>query len=147
MKSYLKNCFPQGFLVYACKVDKEETCTEILKTGLVFGRDQGLDISMPRVFDSKSKYASEGGNLQGDWSYLFNSLNQYREKGNNVVLAVFERVRLPYMEPIPANFVQIKKESAIREANIFGYISDSNKFHLSEKFVNEHPLDTQPENE
>ena len=102
---------------------------------------------MPRVFDSQSKYSVENEFFQGDWKYFFNSINKQLDEGNNVVLAVFERLKLPYMAPIAADYSKIEIVKKIDEKNILGYITNKNKFYLSQKFVDSHSADKEQEKE
>ena len=123
----LRSEFPDGFLIYMHKTKNIDTCKSILKSGLRFyEKDGGLQSTMSKVYDSKSKYKD------GDERYLFNCINEPNQYGSQTVLAIFGRKESEIFSPYPDCLPSLYKNKEVSPSYIIGYVSSDGTFNKSE---------------
>lgn len=126
----LDSIYPDGYLIYAHKT-KSEFAPSILKKGLFISEEgAGLESTMTKVFDSKSKYPD------GDFNYLYNSINTPNQYGSTTILAVFPRKESALFSSYPANYTEILNKRCVSPCYIIGSINSSGEFKAGKFFEN-----------
>jgi hypothetical protein len=122
---FLNEYCSDGFLIYIHKTDVSRFGDSILRDGLLIHEEGGgLETTMSKVYDSKSKY--EGG----DKNYLFNCINKPNQYGTGSVLAVFPRKESKIFSPGPTTEImqEICRAKKVSPNFIVGYVKPDGSF-------------------
>ena len=133
----LNQFLPNGFLVFLLESRSRKKTEDILRHGMLFGRYEIVtDYCIKRIFDSQSKHPD------GDFNYMFNSINASTEEGNRATIAVFERQeRDTYLPVVPANFDKIEHDKKIQGSYFLGYINPKNQLFINPRFLKRYNLE------